>query len=115
MATEAKTSEQLAAENKELRRQLAEANEALEAIRHGDVDAIVVDRPGGPKVYTLTGADQPYRVMVEEMQEGAITLRDDGIIMYTNGRLARMLRTSYQTLLGIVVPQLRGSRKPARF
>ena len=82
MATETKTPEQLAAENQELRRQLAEANEALEAIRHGDVDAVVVDRPGGPQVYTLTGADQPYRVMVEEMQEGAITLRDDGIIMY---------------------------------
>ena len=101
MATDTKTLEQLAAENQELRRQFAEANEALEAIRHGDVDAVVVERPGGPQVYTLTGADQPYRVMVEEMQEGAVTLRDDGIIMYTNGRLARMLRTSYQTLLGI--------------
>ena len=89
------------AENKELRRQLAEANEALEAIRRGDVDAVVVDRPGGPQVYTLTGADQPYRVMVEEMQEGAVTLRDDGIIMYCNKQIARMLRTSHQTLLGV--------------
>ena len=39
MLTEAKTFEQLAAENQELRRQLAEATEALEAIRRGDVDA----------------------------------------------------------------------------
>ena len=101
MATDVNTSEQLEAEIKELRRQLAEANEALEAIRHGDVDAVVVDRPGGPQVYTLTGADQPYRVMVEGMQEGAITLRDDGVIMYTNGRLARMLQTSHQSLLGM--------------
>ena len=48
MQTDAKTVEQLEAENEELRRQLAEAREALEAIRRGDVDAVVVDRPERP-------------------------------------------------------------------
>jgi PAS domain S-box-containing protein len=95
-----KTPEQLAAENIELRQLLAEANETLEAIRQGGVDAVVVERPGGPQVYTLTGADQPYRVLVEEMQEGAVMLRDDGIILYCNKQTARILRTSHQNLLG---------------
>ncbi|MEI8376395.1 MAG: ATP-binding protein [Planctomycetota bacterium] len=97
----ATTSEQILAENEGLRRQLAEAKEVLEAIRRGDVDAVVVERPGGPQIYTLTGADQPYRLMVEEMQEGAVTLRDDCTIMYCNKQIARMLRTSYQTLPGV--------------
>jgi PAS domain S-box-containing protein len=101
VATEANHSAHLEAEIEELRQQLAEANEALEAIRHGEVDAVVVDRPDGPQVYTLTGADQPYRVMVEEMQEGAVTLRDDCAIMYCNKQIARMLHTSHQTLLGV--------------
>jgi PAS domain S-box-containing protein len=100
MATETNDSEQFAAEIEDLRRQLAEANEALEAIRNGEVDALVVDRPGGPQIYTLTGADQPYRVMVEEMQEGAVTLRDDGVVMYSNGSVARLLHTSQRTLAG---------------
>jgi PAS domain S-box-containing protein len=98
--TDIKTLAGVAAENEELRRQLAEAREALEAIRRGDVDAVVVDRPTGPQVYTLTGADTPYRVMVEEMQEGAVTLSDDGVIVYCNKQIARLLNASYQDLLG---------------
>jgi PAS domain S-box-containing protein len=100
MQTETKTDGQLKAENEELRQQLAEAREALEAIRRGDVDAVVVDRPTGPQVYTLTGADSPYRVMVEEMQEGAVTLSDDGVIVYGNKQIARLLGTTPQGLLG---------------
>ena len=92
--------EELLAENGELRLRLAEATEALDAIRRGEVDAIVVQRADGPKVYTITGADEPYRVMVEEMQEGAVTLREDGIVVYCNKQIARMLRTSHQSLLG---------------
>ena len=61
---------------------------------------MVVDRPSGPQVYTLTGADTPYRVMVEEMQEGAVTLSDDGVIVYCNKQIARLLNASYQDLLG---------------
>lgn len=100
MQDNSKTVEQVEAEVEELRRQLGEAREALEAIRRGDVDAVVVDRPEGPKVYTLTGADTPYRVMVEEMQEGAVTLSNDGVILYCNKQIARMLDTSHQHLLG---------------
>jgi PAS domain S-box-containing protein len=100
MKPRTKTVDQLEAEIEELRQQLAESREALEAIRRGEVDAVVVDRPGGPQIYTLTGADTPYRVMVEEMQEGAVTLSDDGIIVYCNKQIARLLDASHQDLLG---------------
>ena len=95
-----KTHEQLMAENEDLRRQLAEAGEALEAIRRGDVDAVVIERADGPKIYSITDADQPYRLMVEDMQEGAVMLREDGIVVYGNRQVARMLGTSSQNILG---------------
>ncbi len=87
-------------ENESLRVQLEDLQETLRAIHEGAVDALVVDRPGGPQVYTLTGADTPYRVMVEEMQEGAVTLSDDGAIIFCNKQIARLLGVSHQDLLG---------------
>ena len=53
---------------------LAEAEEMLRAIRHGEIDALVVEGSGGSKVYTLHSADEPYRNLVEQMQEGAVVL-----------------------------------------
>ncbi len=45
----------------ELAARLREAEETLEAIRNGDVDAIVVGGAGNPKVYTLENADAGRR------------------------------------------------------
>jgi len=62
-------------ENSALREKLREAEETLEAIRNGDVDAVVVSGADDvPRVYTLETADQTYRLLVEEMQEGTLTL-----------------------------------------
>ncbi|HWB61302.1 MAG TPA: PAS domain-containing sensor histidine kinase, partial [Chthoniobacteraceae bacterium] len=69
---------------------LREAQETLNAIRSGDVDAVVVTGSKGNHVYTLTSAEQPYRVFVEHMQEGALTVSAGGIILYCNKRFAEM-------------------------
>ncbi len=61
-------------ELEELRQRLQEAEETLDAIRNGEVDALVVSGPSGEKVFTLEGAEHPYRVLVESMNEGAISL-----------------------------------------
>ena len=51
----------------------------------GDFDAVVVQAPdGGRQVYTLENADRPYRVLIEEIQEGALTLSVDGVVLYCN-------------------------------
>ena len=42
---------------RELVARLSEAEETLRAIRSGEVDAIVVNRQGKEKVFTLQGAD----------------------------------------------------------
>jgi len=41
---------------------LDQAEEALRAIRHGEVDALVVWMTEGDRVFTLQGADFAYRV-----------------------------------------------------
>ena len=47
------------AELDELRTRLSEAEETLNAIRRGEVDAVVVSAPQGERIYTLQGADFP--------------------------------------------------------
>ncbi len=76
---------------KELELRLAEAEETLDAIRRGEVDALLVSGPEGDRVYALQGADYPYRVIVEQMAEGAVTIIEDGTIVYSNRRLAEMI------------------------
>lgn len=77
-----------------LEERLREAEETLEAIRTGEVDAVVVGGPGNagpPQVYTLENADRPYRLLIEEIQEGALTLDPEGLILYCNRAFAAML------------------------
>src|SRR5262245_58058960 len=84
----------------ELRRRLGEAEETLSAIRSGMVDALVVTGLEGEKVFILKGADHPYRVMIEEMNEGAVTLASDGTILYCNRRFAALLKTPLEWVIG---------------
>jgi PAS domain S-box-containing protein len=74
-----------------LQAQLQEAQETLEAIRTGEVDAVVVTGAKGSQVYSLAGAEQPYRVYVEQMKEGAVTISAEGVILYCNSRFAEMI------------------------
>ncbi|MBV8813905.1 MAG: PAS domain-containing sensor histidine kinase [Verrucomicrobia bacterium] len=71
-----------------LRTNLQEAQQTLDAIRNGEVDAIVVSES---QIYTLVGAEHPYRVYVEQMQEGAVTVAAGGMIMYCNQKFAEMV------------------------
>ena len=79
---------------------LARAEETLRAIRSGDVDALVVATPDGDRVFTLRGADEPYRIMLEQMSEGAASLSSDRVVLYANRRLAQMLATELRALVG---------------
>jgi PAS domain S-box-containing protein len=64
------------------------------------VDAFVVTRADGVQVVTLNEADFPYRIMVESMNEGAVTLIPDGTIFYCNPRFAQMIQRDTQKLIG---------------
>jgi PAS domain S-box-containing protein len=83
-----------------LQNQLREAQETLDAIRNGEVDAVVVSGAHGNQVYSLAGAEQPYRVFVEQMQEGAVTVSTDSVILFCNRRLAEMLKAPMERVIG---------------
>jgi len=85
---------------RELLARLSEAEEALRAIRSGEVDAIVVNGQGGEKVFTLQGADHTYRVFVERMNEGAAVLNSDHTVLHCNSRFARFLGAGLQSVIG---------------
>lgn len=90
----------LAAELELVRGRLAEAEDVLNAIRNGEVDAVVVQGPQGEQVYSLSGTGRVYRQLIESMSEGAVTLSPDGIILYCNNHLAQMLALPLEQVLG---------------
>ena len=90
----------LTAKNQDLQGRLNEAEEALQAISTGEVDALVVYGEAEERIYTLQGADYAYRVMVESIHEGAATINAQGTILYCNKRLAEMLEMPLEKVLG---------------
>ena len=95
-----KTYEELLSEFEELRAQLDEANDTIHAIRTGQVDALVVQGEEGTRLYTLKTADHTYRVFIEKMKEGAVTLNHSGIILYSNSQFASMVNLPLATVIG---------------
>jgi two-component system, sensor histidine kinase len=87
-------------QNETLRVRLAEAEEMLRAIRHGEIDALVVEGAGGNQIYTLHSAEEPYRNLVEQMQEGAAVLTSLGDILYANARFAALVGEPLQSVNG---------------
>lgn len=95
------TYEELLNRNNELQLQLEEANDTIEAIRSGQIDALIVKNDNGHQLYTLKTADQTYRVFIEKMNEGAVTLNRDGIILYSNSRFAAMMKLPLEKVIGL--------------
>jgi PAS domain S-box-containing protein len=100
MEREKKRGNELILQIEDLRLRLDEAEETLSAIRRGEVDGLVISGPKGDQVFTLKGAERPYRFFVEAMNEGAVTLSFDGTILYCNDRFAEMVETPYQKIIG---------------
>ncbi|MDB5287781.1 MAG: hypothetical protein JWR05_2730 [Mucilaginibacter sp.] len=90
----------LLSEIEELRYQLEEARDTINAIRTGQVDALIVKADAGHQLYTLKTADQTYRVFIEKMSEGAVTINREGIILYCNTRFANMVDTPLEKTIG---------------
>ena len=100
MADIESTEAALLRENEELRYQLQEAEELISAIRSGAIDALAVQSVDGPRIFTLQGADQVYRTLIEEMNEGALLLNQDATILYCNASFASLLDRALEELMG---------------
>ena len=98
---EGKTYKELQEELDEIRFQLQEANELIHAIRTGQVDALVINEGEGHQLYTLKSADHTYRVFIERMKEGAVTLSREGTILYCNTQFAKLVGLPLSKVLGL--------------
>lgn len=95
-----RTKEQLIIENEELNSRLIESEEALAEIRGGEVDAIVVKGREGEQVYSISSAEAPYRTFIEEMDEGAVTLSGEGLVIYCNRKFAELVNEPVEQVIG---------------
>ncbi len=87
-------------ENTMLRVRLEEAEETLRAIREGEVDAIVVSGSRGDQVFSLSGAESVYRLIVETMKEAAVTVAFDGKVLFCNTQFSELIHTPHERILG---------------
>jgi PAS domain S-box-containing protein len=94
------TVEQLRAENAELRARLEEAEQTLDAIRGGEVDALVVSGPKGEQIFSLVGAESIYRLIVETMKDAAFTVAFDGTILFCNAQFGRFVQRPMEQIVG---------------
>jgi two-component system NarL family sensor kinase len=86
----------------DLRARLADAEETLRAIRSGEVDSVTITGIAGegPQVFTLQGADHAYQMLIESMNEGALTLTANAMILYANQCFARMVKRPLEQVIG---------------
>jgi two-component system CheB/CheR fusion protein len=102
-------------ETAELRNRLEETEETLRAIQQYMVDAFVVNRDSGIEIVTLNGSEIPYQMMVELMNEGAVTLIPDGTIFYCNSRFGEMIDMDCEKLIGALFQNLIAAEEQSTF
>jgi PAS domain S-box-containing protein len=95
--------EKLLREKADLAARMKEAEETLRAIQNGEVDALVVSTAQGEQVFTLKGADHVFKVLIENMTEGALTVTKEGIILYANNWFAGMVRRPLERVIGSLI------------
>ncbi|MGB4400539.1 MAG: ATP-binding protein [Daejeonella sp.] len=95
-----KSHTELLAELDEIRNQLMEANDTIDAIRSGEIDALVVKDKQGHQIFTLKSADHAYRIFIEQMTEGAVTLNESNLIISSNTQFAKMIGLSLEKVIG---------------
>src|ERR1700719_4267048 len=84
----------------DLHARIAELEETLRAIRMGEVDAVLVSGPHGDQVFTLQGAEHPYRLMVQTIDEGPASLSAEGPILYANRSVAEIFDVPLENFVG---------------
>ncbi|MCW2994410.1 MAG: diguanylate cyclase domain protein [Conexibacter sp.] len=91
----------------------SEAADTLRAIGAGEVDAFVIsDGDDGQQVFALTTADRPYRMFVENMRDGAVTLSPSGLVLFANRRLSELLALPAEVIVGAPLASLLAQELP---
>lgn len=83
-----------------LEERLADSEQLIDAIRAGEVDAFAVNENNHSEIFTLQSGDYAYRVLIEEIGEGAVNISEDGLIVYTNSSFVELLGIPYEKVIG---------------
>ena len=86
--------------NESLQRLLLEAKNSIDTITAENIDALVFSDKKALKVFTEKTSDKTYRILIEKMHEGAVTLNEDGTILYCNYYFANMVNLPLQKVTG---------------
>ncbi|MDQ6469806.1 ATP-binding protein [Flavobacterium sp. LHD-80] len=92
--------ESLLAEIESLKEELFESNSIVDAIKQGDVDALVVSTNGVPEVYSLQTADYTYRLLIEKFRQGALSISRKGLILYCNDYFSELVGIPSEQIVG---------------
>lgn len=84
----------------DLENQLSEVNDLINAIREGSIDAFVLNREGRSDIYAIENIDYTYRVLIEKFNEGAISISEEGLILYCNDYFAHLLNIPINKIIG---------------
>jgi PAS domain S-box-containing protein len=101
-----KNIKQLSGKIEKLKREIDELQHLHDAkasngtIKAGDIDALIVADEKFLKVYTEHTADKTYRILIEKMHEGAVTINEEGTIIYCNSCFADMVNFPLQNVMG---------------
>lgn len=95
-----KNIDSLLAEIDSLKEKLNESNSIIDAIKNGDVDALVVNNKGVPELYSLETADYTYRLLIEKFRQGALSIAKNGLILYCNDYFAKLVNVPSEKIIG---------------
>ncbi len=95
-----KYTDSLLAQIESLKQQLYESNSIIDAIKEGDVDALVVNNNGVPQLYSLETADYTYRLLIEKFRQGALSIAKNGLILYCNDYFAKLVNIPSEKIIG---------------
>lgn len=92
--------ESLKAEIEALKEQLYESNSIVDAIKQGDVDALVVNTNGTPQLYSLETADYTFRLLIEKFAQGALSISRNGLVLYCNDFFSKLIGIPAEKIIG---------------
>jgi len=93
----------LLAEIESLKEELYESNSIINAIKQGDVDALVVSSNGVPELYSLETADYTYRLLIEKFGQGALSISRNGLILYCNEQFSKLVGLPSEKITGTYI------------
>lgn len=92
--------ESLKAEIEALKEQLYESNSIVDAIKQGDVYALVVNTNGTPQLYSLETADYTFRLLIEKFAQGALSISRNGLVLYCNDFFSKLIGIPAEKIIG---------------